>query len=186
MQKENIYGRGINDANYTTRECPYYKRWHSMLMRCFCPKYLRTHPTYVGTSVCEDWLTFSKFKRWMSAQDWKGKQLDKDIIRRGNTHYCPEYCCFIPQKVNTLFNYNGAKGNTYGTGVSIVPSGRFVARLNKHPKKLHLGTFDTLKEAQNAYHQAKAMALLQLAKEFSGEIKQGLIGHAKYHSSACL
>ena len=61
-----ICGVGVNDANYATsgkRMCPFYRRWINMLERCYSEKFQEKNPTYRGCSVCEEWLTFSNFKR---------------------------------------------------------------------------------------------------------------------------
>lgn len=186
MIKKPIYGVGINDADYAIRHCLYYRAWLGVLTRCFNPKYQKTHPTYQGCTVCEEWLTFSAFKKWMEGQDWQGNQLDKDLLKKGNKHYCPELCCFIPQSINLLFNDNGKKGNLYGVGVTKTAYGKYVAKLNRHPKKIHLGTFITAEEAQYAYYVAKAKSLQEVANNFEGKIRQGLLHHAGHYLKSCL
>ena len=87
-----VFGVGLNDANYTVNPvvsgksylCSIYSRWQGMLERCYSKKYQVLSKTYSECTVCEEWLTFSNFKTWMEQQDWKGKQLDKDIIKKGN------------------------------------------------------------------------------------------------------
>jgi len=63
------YGVGRNDADYKTavngERCPYYRRWSSMLNRCYSASYQNMFPTYIGCTVCKDWLTFSHFRAWM-------------------------------------------------------------------------------------------------------------------------
>lgn len=78
--------------------CPYYSKWSNMIQRCYsdnAPK------PYWFVEVCEEWLTFSNFKKWMERQDWEGKELDKDLKGNGFL-YSPESCCFISQRTNTL------------------------------------------------------------------------------------
>ena len=54
-----------------------------------------------------------EFKRWMEKQDWEGKQLDKDIIKKGNKLYCPEFCFFVDNKVNSILtDPAAARGGT--------------------------------------------------------------------------
>lgn len=50
-----------------------------------------------GCSVCEEWLTFSNFKRWMEQQDYEGKALDKDLLVSQNKTYSSETCVFVPR-----------------------------------------------------------------------------------------
>lgn len=91
--KKTIYGVGTNDANYLVVNkgvrCPYYKKWSSMLERCFSKSLHKKHPTYIGCTVCNEWLLFSNFRSWMMKQEWVGMELDKDIISIGNKKYCP-------------------------------------------------------------------------------------------------
>lgn len=104
-----VYGHGVNDADYVTCStvngkrvmCPIYRSWTNMLERCYGEKYQERRPTYIGCTVCNEWLTFSVFKSWMVTQDWTGKELDKDIRIKGNKTYSPETCCFVTTKENT-------------------------------------------------------------------------------------
>lgn len=110
-----VAGVGINDADYAVVRfsvpdkngrrtqvfrCPYYSRWHGMLNRCF-NKSKGIYKSYEKTTVCEEWLTFSNFKRWMEGCDWEGKHLDKDL-RGDSTLYSPETCTWIPRDLNTF------------------------------------------------------------------------------------
>lgn len=110
-----IYGVGNKDVNYNTTKwekvsgkwkmiwrCPYYRRWESMLKRCYSSRYQEKFPTYVGCIVCEEWLHFSKFKKWMESQDWEGKHLDKDFLVEGNKVYSPSTCTFLPGELNNF------------------------------------------------------------------------------------
>ena len=103
-----IFGIGVNDAEYITSPrfgdirgvCPYYSRWRSMLARCYSKKRQETSVAYKGCTVCKEWFVFSNFRCWMMAQDWEGRELDKDIKFDGNKVYSPETCLFVSQKEN--------------------------------------------------------------------------------------
>src|SRR6476659_9867126 len=97
-----IFGVGVNDSGYVTRkvtivdgvqktlwECPIYSTWKSMLRRCYSPRWLLLHPSYLGASVCDEWHLFSNFSTWMSEKDFAGMDLDKDLLAPGNKVYCP-------------------------------------------------------------------------------------------------
>ena len=68
-----VFGVGINDADYVIKvkvdggyqDCPYYLKWKEMLRRCYSNRVASYHPTYKDCYVCEDWLIFSNFKKWM-------------------------------------------------------------------------------------------------------------------------
>lgn len=118
-----VCGVGINDADYATQGrdkitgkrwwCPYYSRWHSMIKRCYSEKYQEKNPTYKGCAVCEEWLYFSNFKRWVEEQDWKGKHLDKDFLVEGNKVYGPDTCVFMDGSLNTFTTLRAALRGDY-------------------------------------------------------------------------
>ena len=82
-----VFGVGVNDLDYRTQVkeyvtedggrriqkpvfvCKYYTVWKSMLKRCYSEKYLESYPSYIGASVCSEWLSATAFKKWMEQQD---------------------------------------------------------------------------------------------------------------------
>lgn len=139
-RRKPLYGVGINDADYrvairktvnkvttTEFECPYYKRWSEMLKRCYSSKYLKLKPTYKDCYVCEDWLLFSNFRKWMVRQDWVSKCLDKDLLFKENKQYSPDTCIFIPQRVNSFTTESGAIRGDCKIGVTY-RYGKYYAR----------------------------------------------------------
>lgn len=110
-----VYGVGINDANYVvskydssgsgaTRQnkliwrCPFYMKWVAMLKRCYGK--LGDYPSYKTCYVCNEWLIFSNFRAWMNEQDWEGRELDKDVLVKGNKVYSPDTCVFVESRIN--------------------------------------------------------------------------------------
>ena len=127
-----IFGVGINDSPDPVYEyenidgiwkrqwkCPFYSRWTAMLQRCYSSDWIEKYPTYADCWVCDDWLIFSNFKRWMARQSWevscgeKAKHLDKDIIIEGNKLYSPETTAFISHELN-LFIGDRKTSSTHG------------------------------------------------------------------------
>tara|TARA_R110002049_G_C8858977_1_gene538029 strand:+ start:91 stop:618 length:528 start_codon:yes stop_codon:yes gene_type:complete len=104
-----IYGVATNDASYSVTinvdgvvyVCPFYSRWVAMLRRCYSVDYKKKKKTYEDCYSCDSWLLFSCFKLWMETQDWKGKELDKDILIKGNKMYSPGTCLFVTTKENS-------------------------------------------------------------------------------------
>ena len=174
-----IFGVGINDLS-GTECCPYYKRWTSMLQRCYSLSFqTNNNESYFGCSVCSDWLVFSNFKSWMKNKDWKGKELDKDIIKDGNKLYSPDTCCFVERKVNSLLkNKTGAKGYCY-----ISEKDKYVCTINGK----YLGIYETAKEASEVTFNYKSKLLKEAANEEADiRIKNGLIIHSKlFQELAC-
>lgn len=179
-----VWGVGINDAEYVVQKnetighengkqkqksiwkCPYYQAWKSMLSRCYSAKWQERYPTYKGCSVSEDWLTFSNFRDWMDAQDWEGKQLDKDLLFEDNKIYSAEACVFVTPQTNAFIKDSGASRGKYLIGASWhKQTGKFQSNCrNPFTKKLeHLGCFTCELEAHNAWKKRK----LELAHELA-------------------
>jgi hypothetical protein len=72
--------------------CPFYKKWASMINRCYSKTYKADNPRYHGVTVCEEWLRFSTFKAWVLSQDHEGRQI---IRTEGSSVYSPDTCTFI-------------------------------------------------------------------------------------------
>ncbi len=192
-----VYGIGINDADYvvdTKTEsgrltCPFYKKWKAMLERCYSVRNLLRHPSYIGCSVCEEWFTFSNFKKWMEKQDWQGKDLDKDIIGDGRV-YSPENCCFVLPELNNFLTDAKARRGKLMIGVSLHKRNGTYDSMIRNPftKKLeHLGSHDDELKAHKAWLSRKhelacVLADLQddcriataLREKFADRIRQGV------------
>ncbi len=171
-----VCGVGVNDLGYRTQvwekvtenggkkirktvfKCSYYAAWKRMLTRCYSKKYLESNPTYIGTSVCSEWLYATPFKKWMEQQDWRDKCLDKDIIAPGSRLYSPETCAFVLQATNNFVIASDASRGEYPTGVYLSKrTGKYIA-LCRNPfseKQEHLGYFSTPEEAHEAWRKRK-------------------------------
>jgi len=169
-----VLGIGINNADYQVQPtvdnkqmlCPHYRTWKGMLERCYCTKYLQKFPTYKGCSVCVAWLTFSNFKSWMESQDWEGKELDKDILIRGNKQYSPETCIFISQEINKLVNKQLNTSGKYLLGVSWNKSSKkFIAQCSVNGKVQFLGKFISEFEASKVYLAFKRKRIIMIANQ---------------------
>jgi hypothetical protein len=170
-----VFGIATNDADYQARVyndrkiiwmCPYYLKWRNMLQRCYSPTEQKRNPTYIGCTVCEEWLLFSNFRSWMETQDWEGKDLDKDILFIGNKVYSPEACVFIHERVNSFTLDRVFDSGDHPLGVRLDrASGRFVARCS-NPftlRREHLGYFNCSNEAHQAWKRRKNELAIQLA-----------------------
>jgi hypothetical protein len=90
-----------------------------MLERCYSEKFLERNPSYIGTSVCSEWVYATEFKKWMEQQDWDGKCLDKDIIVPRSKLYSPETSAFVLQATNSFVTTSDAIRGEYPIGVSL-------------------------------------------------------------------
>jgi len=185
--KRLVFGVGTNDADYVVGPrsdggtCPFYHRWKGMLQRCYSKNPKAHNFSYRECSVCDEWLTFSNFKTWMEKQDWKGKDLDKDIILPGNKIYSPENCCFVSVGLNSLFVIKVADRGNYPTGVIWDKrKGKFRADICAMKKTCHLGYFDTPSDASKAYQKQRSKLLFTWAKGISDlRVSDGILRHAR-------
>lgn len=164
-----LHGVGRNDADYPVAVfaviggkrkllwiCPIYQTWASMLNRCYSTKHQADHPTYIGCTVTPEWLSFSAFRAWMLAQDWEGKELDKDILFQGNKVYSPYACVLVSKQLNSFMNDSGSSRGEWPIGVSLL-KGKFMARCcNPFTRKREfLGYFTDPDNAHEAWRKRK-------------------------------
>ena len=191
-----VWGVGVNDLPYrvyvreeltknggkrvrkTVFRCKYYTVWIDMLKRCYSNKYLESYPTYIGTSVCSEWLSATAFKKWMEQQDWSGKSLDKDIIFPGSKLYSPDTCAFVLQATNKFVTASDASRGDYPVGVYLYkPTGKYQARCKNlfTGKNEHLGYFSTPEEAHESWRKRKhELAQLVAATESDPRVVEAL------------
>ena len=191
-----VWGVGINDLDYRTQvleevtknggkkvrktvfRCKYYAAWINMLKRCYSKKYLERNPSYIGTSVCSEWLSATAFKKWMEQQDWQGKSLDKDIIAPKSKLYSPETCAFVLEATNLFVTASDASRGDYPVGVHLYKrTGKYHARC-KNPftgKQEYLGLFSTPEEAHEVWRKRKhELAQLVAATESDMRVVEAL------------
>ena len=176
-----VYGVGVNDSPTPVQKnkkvngktvcvwrCTVYNRWIMMLQRCYSESYQRRKPTYKGCTVCDEWLYFSNFKSWMEQQDWEGKELDKDILFKGNKVYSPDTCIFVHGTVNIFIKDNKNNRGMYPIGVTWNKSrGVFVSRVNNPITGIpeYLGSFNNPVDAHNLWKARKRELVLLLVGE---------------------
>ena len=185
-----IHGVGINDSKTPVSKripggevkCAFYEKWRGMLRRCYSASFQLKNQTYAGCTVCNEWLTFSNFKAWMEQQDWKGKELDKDLLVTGNKLYSPDRCLFI-NKISNLFTSDDSsrKGLLMFGVTKRGKSEKYYARCNNPiTKKLeHVGAFDSEISAHMAWRKRKHEIACQLADLESNDVAEKLL-RSKY------
>jgi len=191
-----VHGVGVNDLGYRTQvleevtknggkrirktvfRCKYYAVWESMLARCYSKKFLESNQSYIGTSVCSEWLYATAFKKWMEQQDWRGKCLDKDIIAPRSKLYSPETCAFVLQATNSFVTASDASRGDYPIGVDLFKrTGEYRASCGNPftGKNEHLGLFSTPEEAHEAWRKRKhELAQLVAARESDPRVVEAL------------
>lgn len=149
----------------------------------------KKRPSYKGCTVCDEWLKFSNFKAWMEQQDWQGKQLDKDIIKPGNTIYCPEFCAMVCKLTNSFVVDKKSCRGKYPLGVHFcIRSKKFAAQCGdtfagKH-KSIRIGYYNTPEEAHRAYLAVKHELAIELAEiQTDKRVAEALVNRYSIHSS---
>ncbi len=196
MMKKLVHGVGVNDLPYRAHvyeyvtenggkkirklvfRCEYYTAWINMLERCYSKKFLERYPSYIGTSVCSEWVYASAFKKWMEQQDWQGKSLDKDIVVPRSKLYSPDTCAFVLQATNTFVIASDAIRGEYPIGVTLHKlTGKYRARC-QNPfigENEYLGLFSTPGEAHEAWRKRKnELAQLVAATESDTRVVEAL------------
>ena len=164
-----ICGIAVNDL-YLGHKSEFYPKWAAMIHRCYDKK----ERTYLDCYVCDEWLLFSNFKKWAESLEsgyQEGYHLDKDILVKGNKIYSPDTCCFVPHEINTLLiKSNFIRGECCIGVKRSTSSNKFEAYIKKHNKNIYLGSFDTEKEAFQAYKTEKEQYIKQVAKLYQKEM----------------
>lgn len=174
MNEKTVFGVGINDANYTVfpiingkqKMCPFYRKWRDMIGRCYNKKYQINQPTYKSCEVHQDWHYFMNFRSWMTANNWEGLELDKDLIVLGNSIYSKDLCVFIPKIVNTFTCNNRSRRGNLLIGVTMSKHGKYSSSCSnpftKEPERL--GNFNTEIEAHTVWRKRKHELACKLAE----------------------
>lgn len=186
--QKKLFGVGVNDdePHNKNNESVAYRKWRTMLARCYSERYKSKQQTYVDCKVCEEWLLFSSFKKWHEKNYKDGCELDKDILTKGNKVYSPDTCCYIPKFLNTLLlNCRKVRGDL-PIGV-IRHNDKFVAQMSGYSKGgydrncrySYIGTFDTAEEAFLAYKSVKENYIKKVAQEY---FDKGTINEKVYNA----
>lgn len=143
-----------------------YNLWRTMISRCYGSS--SQSKFYEGVTVCAEWHKFSHFNDWLAGKNFKGLHLDKDILNFKGNLYCPEYCVFVPQKINKLFTDRFAKRGMLPLGVSLRQdndSNPYRAYISGGRRNTYqaLGCFKTPEEAHKRWQAAKIKRMHEFA-----------------------
>ncbi len=133
-----------------------------MLKRC----YTSSDKAYQDISVCDEWLTFSNYKRWYDAQP-KPKRpfdVDKDMLQGLSRVYSPETCLILPKRINNFLAVanKGMPGTYYEKDRDKFQS--YCQSIDGTRK--HLGRFESEIAAHRAWQSHKAEQIEKLADEY--------------------
>lgn len=147
----------VKDQSYVT--------WSNMLRRVYFPKAGAEEFAYNGCSVSDGWLYYPNFKKWFEGQVFeKGYHLDKDLLKKGNTIYHPDFCLFLPQQINKFLGNRSRSRGQWPVGVSYDKSTeKWDAKLSVDSRSVYLGLFSSPEKAFAAYKIAKESESKRLA-----------------------
>lgn len=177
-----VYIKGKYKSTESGRTTKAYGAWQGMLRRCYDPKWLADHPTYIGCKVCDEWLEFQVFAEWYDANFPKGGDeydLDKDLKVIGNNVYSPDNCLFVSRDVNKFTISRTALRGDCLIGVHWDRScDRYIAQccnpLTKKQEKV--GYFTDELEAHLAWRKRKSELAYELAMTQSNpEVRDALL-----------
>jgi len=117
---------------------------------------IKDRKAYENVTICDEWNDYQVFAKWFYSNYIDGYELDKDLLQPsvGNKIYSSNTCLFVPKTVN-LFMAN-KKSKSKNTGVYRVgDTNKFRAIHYVDGKNESLGTFETIKEANIAYTNAR-------------------------------
>ena len=171
-----VYGVGINDGKYPTKisgkASREYGLWSGILERCYSPQFQKTHPTYIGCQVSENFKNFTYFYEWCQNQtgfNQKDFHLDKDLIFKGNKIYSEDTCLFLPRELNALLTSRKALRGKLPVGVSAYGN-KFLVQCHAGSSIRRLGLFSTVEESFNAYKKAKENYIKTQAEKWKAHI----------------
>lgn len=183
-----VYGVGIigdeyvGDGNGKGNKC--YQTWAGIIMRCYYADYKNRFNTYNESTMHDDWIYYSNFKKWFDDNYYEVEDkcdkmdLDKDILIKGNKHYSPDTCIFVPHSINNIFTKRNANRGLLPIGVSIdknKTNKKYVAQCRSITKGVRgLGYFYTPDEAFLAYKQAKEKYIKEIADVHKHQIPEKL------------
>lgn len=157
--RKKICNIGINDAEYSITNCPYYKKWRGIIERC------SSSNRYEDYKICDEWIYFSNFKSWMEKQDWKGKILNKTLLYPKNNLYSPKHCIFVNYKIANIFPTSNKIKHNFPIGVFYVSNmKKYMGKFNDGQKN-YTKYFKTPLEAHKFWQIQKIKFIIDLVSE---------------------
>lgn len=154
-----------------------YVQHRSIKERC-SERLTKQRSDYQGNTMAPEWLCFDTYMSWAEQQigfncyeeNNRLWSLDKDILKKGNKHYCPELCVFVPNALNQFFKLQENNQGELPLGVSPQNNDHsYKVRINNGKgKHIYLGTYQSIEEAHEAYLKGKTALGKELASKYNG------------------
>lgn len=149
--------------------------WTGINKRCLIGGYTQSNqPSYIGCT--NEFENFQYFAEWCQSQIgycFKGYQLDKDVLIKGNKIYSPDTCVFIPQELNSLLNKRQNDRGCLPIGVTFEKDrGTFSAQINTGTARKRIRGFTDPISAYECYKQHKEARIKEMAQKYKNYIDQ--------------
>lgn len=161
--------------------------WNSMLVRCYNKKTKEKNITYEKCEVCDEWLNFANFHKWLIKQEnydkWLNNRnfaIDKDIINKNNKIYSPDNCVIVSSYVNSLFtNHKNHRGKCLIGVKEQHNCSRYEIGVNIKKRRVSMMGFENQEKAFEKYKELKEKEIKRVAQE---EYKKGNINKKCYEA----
>lgn len=179
VYKIGYIGEGKYKTGFNYNITAQYSTWHSMMQRCYDTKFQENNLTYIGCTVCKEWLSYQNFAQWYDRNyyelDKQRMDIDKDILIKGNKIYSPETCVFVPHCINDLFVKNNINRGKLPIGVSYdKEKDRYKVTASCNSKQIFIGRWKTMQDDKTfiEYKKTKEKIIKQMADEYKNKYPQ--------------
>lgn len=178
-------GEGKYKPKVDGRMTKCHSTWFQIVRRCYDTK-CKSFKGYgsKGVVICEEWKNYQNFAEWYYSYYKEGMAIDKDILKRGNKVYGPDYCRFVPIKINNIISDRKDCRGNFPVGVQEVvrkghPKGvMYIGIMNGGARgiKIRTQTYETPEEDFDSYRVIKLKHIEKVAEDVysKGEITEDL------------
>jgi len=163
--------KSIDIGDKENKNTKQYIHWSSMLLRCYDSKLEEKRPTYKNVSCDEQWHNFQIFAKWYDDNYY-------EVDNEGNRIYNPDDCCFVPERINTLFCKSDGSRGDLPIGVVLTKNlvNKYRARCQNVliGEYIHIGVYPTIEEAFSAYKRYKENYIKEVADYYKNKIPHKL------------
>lgn len=175
-----VYGVGYSSTqvgHYSNPTDKCFLAWRNMLKRCYSNEEKYKNYRDQGISVCDEWFDFDVFEKWFNRNYYEVNDevmnLDKDILKHGNKVYCPEYCIFVPQTINSIFIRSANRRGDLPIGVHRDRKGKYISSCSVYSKNIKSKHSDLI-SAFEKYKQVKESYIKEIAMKYRNVIPEQL------------